>query len=866
MLKDKSLFSKTIVITMITLIIAIMAHSYYIIQFPTGKLMKGINDGLSQILPFKYFLFENYSAGNIYYSESFGIGGGIFSQLAYYYSTNIFYIILVLLLCIVQFLFGINVNFDTWVYLILPMSIIKMTLIILVSYHYFKFMNMSKKAAYVGAVVYAVSPFFLRHEMYWDFFSDALFWMVLLLIGIEKVIRKESGMLFTIAIACTIINNFYFAYINLLLAIFYILVRWVIKTSHDELGYMNQLKVYSTRGILGFGIGSFAFVPAVIAYLNNFRPDYKNSIPLIQFTDNILLNSRILWLPIFVLIILCMTNLYRSKTFQLFALVSILGTVLHFIPYVGSFFNGFSAPQNRWEAIVVLGYAGVIAYGVDHLKDWKIRQIIVGSVVFTALASLSLLVDTKISYSNWMDYTLLVLSIILVLAYILLIIGKKATYMTFGIVTILFVVMYANIFQVNRLSTVGNGSDQPTLAFMNSNLYNSEEQRMLITEAKAQMQDGARIDWMAYLRNNTPIVQDFNGFSIYSSILNRNILMMYLEDLQIDMGRESVSRYAGLGDRTNLMSLLQVQFYMREKGGDTIPYSFQPFTESDNYVMYKNDNLLPAFRIVDQFISERSLDKAPIIQREHAMLKGAIIDQPSYKETLTIEKPKNLKLVKIQLYNAEMEDELLKVNGNKGGIDLFVTASNDKVKDFYVSFTIEGVKKRENFFLTVNEYKTVRKSTNSIYRTNINDLTVRVEAADKISIRLPKGNYRVSNIEVYEENYETLNNALKQSKEANIKWDNDKVMGSVIANSDNEMVITPIPFEPGWELKINGKDSKTEKVNYSFIGIPLVKGENNIELIYSPPFFKQCLLLSILSVIVLLIISLRNKNKKRLVK
>ena len=64
-----------------------------------------------------------------------------------------------------------------------------------------------------------------------------------------------------------------------------------------------------------------------------------------------------------------------------------------------------------------------------------------------------------------------------------------------------------------------------------------------------------RIDWFAPTRNNTPIVQEFNGMSVYSSILNKHLLHFYYEDLQIDMPFESVSRYAS-GVRTNLYSLL----------------------------------------------------------------------------------------------------------------------------------------------------------------------------------------------------------------------------------------------------------------------------------------------------------------------
>src|SRR5690606_3070889 len=202
-------------------------------------------------------------------------------------------------------------------------------------------------------------------------------------------------------------------------------IRWLIKASNDELGYMKQLKSYLIGGLLGFGIGSFAFVPAVVGYLNNFRPNYKDPFPIIAFTDNILLNSRVIWLPIFVVIVLCMKKLYNSKTFQVFALLAILGTVLHFVPYVGSVFNGFSAPQNRWESIVILGYAGVTTYGIDYLKEWKAKQIVIGCAVFTSLSVLSFLVNSSFKFKDWVDYILPFMSVVLLVIYLVLVKSKK---------------------------------------------------------------------------------------------------------------------------------------------------------------------------------------------------------------------------------------------------------------------------------------------------------------------------------------------------------------------------------------------------------------------------------------------------------
>lgn len=60
-------------------------------------------------------------------------------------------------------------------------------------------------------------------------------------------------------------------------------------------------------------------------------------------------------------------------------------------------------------------------------------------------------------------------------------------------------------------------------------------------------------------------------------------------------------------------------------------------------------------------------------------------------------------------------------------------------------------------------------------------------------------------------------------------------------------MVLPIPFEKGWEVTVNGKKQTVQKANYSFIGFTVDKGENDIQLVYEPPYFKETLAITIIS-------------------
>ncbi|MEY9218868.1 putative membrane protein YfhO [Bacillus subtilis] len=159
--------------------------------------------------------------------------------------------------------------------------------------------------------------------------------------------------------------------------------------------------------------------------------------------------------------------------------------------------------------------------------------------------------------------------------------------------------------------------------------------------------------------------------------------------------------------------------------------------------------------------------------------------------------------------------------------------------------------KDKGFTLKVNDYVTTRKSNKSIYKTGVNNITVRVPKSRHISINLPKGTYELRNIALYEENYQTLKNAVMQNKTEKadkLNWNKNRLTFAYHLSKD-QYIMLPIPYEKGWELKINGKTQKIEKADYAFIGFKAQKGDNHIELTYYPPYFKISAIISLVSLL-----------------
>lgn len=813
--------------------------------------MIGIDDGASQMMPFKALLYEQYSRGEFFYSFDFGLGAGTFSELSYYFSTSIVFLITAAAVFVLESIHIIeSADVLFWANAAVFISILRLAFVLFFTTRLFIYMGISTLSAFTGAALYGLSGMYFRHTVYWEFFADAYLWLPLLILGAEKVFREHKPGWFLFAIAISLIDNFYFAYINMLLTAIYISVRLFFPLTESEIPKRKAIGTFFVFGVLGFGISAISFVPAVYAYLNNHRPAFQEDIEWVNLTDNILFTSRYIVMPAIFLLFWTIPAFHRSRLFRLFALFAFIGTLLHYSPMAGSLFNGFSAPQYRWEYFIALVSGGAVAVGLERLGDLTMRQL-VASTAFALLAyNLAIRIDPGFDAGTWQAVfvSLSLPTAVMLLAAVIrwprALLKKTLTVYVIGSAAV-----FANFYQNDAILETGHIKNV-NKELLTTEGYDSPEIRGLLEEIHAQESDPIyRIDWMEDVRNNTPIVQDFRGLSAYSSILNKNLLYFYLYDLEIDMGRESVSRYATLGNRANLHSLLQGKYTILEKGDPNVPFGFEELTASKNFIVYRNTNNLPFARSATDPYSEAGLEASPPLIREHAMLNGIVLDGDGGPPPLS--EADQTQHYQIQEQAAVYEKGFLEVQGETGGINL--TRNNGAIieGDLYVSFHLENEAPSEGFILTVNGYETSRKSNDSIYRTYVDDLTVRIPADETIQIRLPQGSYRLTELQILEEPYEVLEaQAQKPSGAANIEIDGSSVTLDYNNVEQDEYLLLSIPYERGWKALVNGKPATVLKANYAFVAVPIEKGMNAVEFTYRPPYFGIASAISLVSVLV----------------
>ena len=92
------------------------------------------------------------------------------------------------------------------------------------------------------------------------------------------------------------------------------------------------------------------------------------------------------------------------------------------------------------------------------------------------------------------------------------------------------------------------------------------------------------------------------------------------------------------------------------------------------------------------------------------------------------------------------------------------------------------------------------------------------------------------------------------------KTKGDYIVGDINVTNDGYFTLS-IPYDKGFKIKVDGQSVDYEKVNTSFIGFPISKGNHHIEIEYEAPLKKVGMLLSIIGFGCYFIIIYKQKKK-----
>lgn len=469
--------------------------------------------------------------------------------------------------------------------------------------------------------------------------------------GIEKMLARESPLLFIGAMALCFLKSVTTAYAVCLLLVVYCLVRYAFLPERKHVGgFLKWLIKIGGSVLVAAMIGAVLFVPGVVAIMGESRIGLDRPDALLYtFTYYVKLVlgfgsmsdvgadcsygfAAVALLSVFLLFgkgaakgrgSFCAERKFLRAIF-------VIMTVFLCLPLVGKVFNGFAYPNNRWVWAYVLCVAYIVAAMLPDCLDMGRRgntAAVKGSIAYAFVVAFVLFPFTTKEVLFGIA-VLFVLLVVLAGAFCTAT-GKKAAVLVSLLACVCFLFnSYGSQFVAsgsNRVAgQVGLGRSYDVLVGNNPTTLVSRT-----GDDSFWRYDSAEV--VQYLNGN--MVQQLKSPLFYDSYYNDLV-----DEYHTGLGLAASSinfMYAGLDSRTPLEALAGVKYFVTpaESGGLIPPLfdiaAFEGEAEGSMFRVSQTSSYLPLVFVYDKVVDRASYDAMDPPQKQQALLQGAVTESDS---------------------------------------------------------------------------------------------------------------------------------------------------------------------------------------------------------------------------------------------
>lgn len=712
---------------------------------------------------------------------------------------------------------------------------------------------------WLGALTYAFSGFCIftaGKHIY--FITYMVIGLPLLLAGCERWLQQRKWGLFVSVVVFLFLGGYYYTWMDSILMAIYLIVREIHLYRPNIKKMLADCFQLLGLYLWGFGMSMVLVLPAMSNLFSSSRaPDAGNTETRLlvngYFAQRVLqclfsvlpdgsnwtrLGLIGLMLTAFVVLFL---RIRKREWAQLRILVVLLGLFL-FIPIMGSIFNGFGYTTNRWCYGISLLCAVIFAVVFPHLHTLSEKEKSV-SIIMTLLYCAATL-----HFNPGQETRFSVVMLVGATAAVLVanrLPSKKQAESLLALVTVFALLVNCGYFYK---AFDGENAD----AYL-KNGKGLEKYTASPEAAATDLEDELYRVELPANRNNTFCLTGGNGTSTYWSVLDGTEVNYYL-DFELDSVRQVYSLW-GLDERADLCAIASVKYYVGSNEAQ-VPYGFTEYREdfASGKTIYQNQYALPFGYTYTSFISREDYDDLTPIQRQQALLQGAVIETEN-EGTVA----QSLDQIYPSLNERKVAWELTETDGVEleNGSTFHATQ-----RDATATLTIHGYPDCETYLcmkglrfegrggeasLMVSDGQMSKKGklyqAGGLYAFQRAGTTWNVGYHETplttIELKFENtGYYMVDDISVYclpMSDYTAQVTQLGENTLQNVRETlNGGLTGSIELN-ETRLLAFSVPYSVGWELLVNGQPASLMRVNGMYLGTILNPGKYEVELVYHAP-------------------------------
>lgn len=725
----------------------------------------------------------------------------------------------------------------------------------------------------IVATIYALNGFNVSYQMN-PIFYDGMVMLPLVLIGVEQVLDNKSPKGYIGMLALSLFVQFYMGYMTCIFVVIYALF-YIIRSENlrNKKVILTRLGKLAAASILAVGIVSAVLLPILISLVStkgglqsSLKFEWKLQINPLEILAKLFLGAfdNTSWpagpnLP----------NIYVAS-------FGLLGTLYYFI----------SSKISKWSKIAASFVLVVFLISCAHeftSKLWHMGQnpagffyrfswIIAFFLVYLAYLSLREVEKfTKREASFLLISGAVIFSIVQLQQHSFLTVWQRlATILIFAI--LLATLFYPKVKRawmiIAALTVVELTTNaalvQSRVGYTDAYKYHDAVLQLkdAINPIRPDHSDFYRINKSFDLSKNDPFMVDYPGLSIFSSNLENSTRDLF--DRLGNNGINATTYYQGTPLQDALFSvkyLVTPKPVFKEDYPDTSKlYIFgnmvtrkdittkEPVYEAVRTKTFETDLILPISYGVNDATVNLKLENNQPIQNQNKIVQAMGATSDNYLTPLAANE---LKLDNMEVVDPSKPETYKRIDSSKPGTITYHLIPQSS-EDYWVAIPQKLSRTDKNkvrILLNGKNYEFQDKFQQTqfiqIAHNSIGqpvDLTIEIEMDNE---------YDLSGLFLARSNGALVDRIIQERQLQGIKlshWDNRSIKGTVNITDDSSWMMTSIPFEKGWTVKVDGKVVETAKVWDSLLAYKITPGEHTIEMSYLPDGFVLGFIISTISI------------------
>ena len=753
------------------------------------RLFEQMMDSKAQYIPLLKYLKGIYTFDNSFFYSFFkGLGGSMWATFFYYLSSPLNLFAL----------FFSDINKFFFFNCLLRIGLCGLTMFTYLN-------NKNKKSSninFIFSIIYALMGFNICYTNCF-FWLDVVYMTPIVLLGVDKLLKNGDIKLFIVSLSYTIFCNFYLSFS---LCIF-IVIYFVYYLLLDNINKKDVIKKFIFSSLIVGGLCSFFLIPTILEILNLssrlkihslINQDYHYIFGL--FYKNLLGSSDVLFQSTFFDSI---PNLYCTN------LVLILN-ILYFCN------KKISLKEKKLTLIVFLFFISSMVFkplylfwhGFSDTNNYFYRFSYLWTFFRIIIAYKSL---NNISFSK---NDKKIVHMILIAYFFLTALLYPSCIVPFYnggleiIISIIFVIIYIFIvFKKKSLNFL--------IVFIIIELFVN---CYISTDLKSFAMNRIKLENVNY--NNSS--SDYNDF-----LKNENFIRI-TDDIS------NASLYYGYGSLSSYLTTTNenvAQFYYRIGNVDS------------HLIINGEDNTL----LINSLLgSKYYINDSRLIENDYSLSIGYMIN---YNNISEFDDPLDYQSA---ILNTMINDNLTYFQEIEGSCDKnnqCSFSSNSKYKILFLDYKNNNILK----FYINGKNVLEKKMLHKVYKTD--DSSDNININYKLSCKINSSDCLLPNVRMYTINLIDFEKAINILKEQQLKIkriNKNTLEGSINVKKDKQHLFLSIPYEKGWNIYVDGKKVKYQKLFDTFIGVKLSKGKHDIKMVFYPPGLNYGILISSFSIIILI--------------